>query len=650
MVVLNADAERYKAEGNALFQNKKYTEAVKKYKKATKIDPTNVKYWSNLAYCYDKLNDLEAFQISARKCVALDPTFVKGYYRLGKALNKVWEYDEALRTIQRGLELEATNPDLLQLYIHVNNVKSIQDSMQTELVEGPAADTTTTTNLPYLGGLRAGASATNQIPAESAYGRLKRRPLPPLSKKYKDLSRYDEELRPILQAFFQGSLRIEWSLTTLDGEHEVTSDGPNKLFLVHAYSVDPDNTTAPSTKSAAAPVIALRGYLTRKYGRDMYMCGVQTQQNFHSHRVLPDNERKDLEIVVIQRLLSHIGAQIDDAFLTTLVTNVAGECTKLRMFKDACYLHLIRTDVSVNNGTDDSGMNAVHYGEALESAKLYEDAAKVYVDIAHGRVFPPRSWLPAEQTHGFAGLAFKRAQDYVRAEREYVASIRAAQPTATSCQNLNADSQMNGNLKNMMIYYEIVHRAVMCGFRNDDVHKKMQKACHLLVGLLSNANFKGIGCTLFESASIYQGFIKPEYKTKKKAVRALIAAFTTPTIEAFHTTLFSYQRPYLRTMHMLDPNENMQALLADFLRDQEMKSKVWSREHTQSHGNMMEQVLLCSYCSAPSDSMMECPCKTVRYCGKTCQVSRTTIRLVCKSIEGMFVYLYCCEQWRILSD
>ena len=74
-----------KKEGNEHFKNQRYAEAVKKYKKAAKMDPTVAIYYSNMAVCYEKLGVYDDFKKASQKCVELDPTMVKGYYRLATA-------------------------------------------------------------------------------------------------------------------------------------------------------------------------------------------------------------------------------------------------------------------------------------------------------------------------------------------------------------------------------------------------------------------------------------------------------------------------------------------------------------------------------------------------------------------------------------
>ena len=87
---MNEEAEALKAEGNALVAKKDWRAAAKKYKKATDLDPSNPIYWSNLAAMYEKMGSLDEFKEAALRCVAADPSFIKGVYRLAKAHSLLW--------------------------------------------------------------------------------------------------------------------------------------------------------------------------------------------------------------------------------------------------------------------------------------------------------------------------------------------------------------------------------------------------------------------------------------------------------------------------------------------------------------------------------------------------------------------------------
>ena len=593
--MVNEEAEGYKAEGNALVGKKEYSKAVKKYSKAVKIDPTNVVYWSNMAFCYEKIEDLSAFKETAQKCVDIDPTFIKGYYRLAKAHTLLWDYDEAHAIIVRGLAVDPNNSDLLQLLRSVESTINYRKGFSKDTLKVP------TSNLQFLGGLNPGEKC--KIPKDSVYGRLTRSPLPPQSKKYKDLSQYSKHVRPVFEAFYNGELRIDWAL----------ENGAD--FLVHGF-----------VGTDIAPVISFRASMEIIFTQEaIFRTGITTEQNIKSHRLLTNDQKRDLSIVMVQRFLREKAALLkdcDERFLKHLVTNLAGECNQLGMYKIACDLHLTYTDVCLNRGLNTSAIAAVHFCEALESAKRYKDAADIYVEISDAKVFQRHPDCVETRSRGYAGLAYKRAMDYIGAEREYVGSLRAAGPNW----NLNPNLDSYGNLSNMMIFYEIAHRAVIHGLRVDEAHKKMQNACFLLVGLLSIAGFDGqqAGCTLFEEKRMYQDFLKPQYKSPKTAMRAVVAATMAPNIDEYHKLLFSYQPHNSISMQIMDPTANLEEKQTEFLEDQETRSKSSSRDHT-SHLNNMTELGMCTSCSKLSQDMKFCPCHKVKYCSTDCQASHWKI-------------------------
>ncbi|KAJ8429848.1 hypothetical protein Cgig2_011846 [Carnegiea gigantea] len=106
-----ADQEREK--GNEFFKEQKYPEAVRHYTEAIKRNPKDPRAYSNRAACYTKLGALPEALKDAKKCIELDPTFVKGYTRKGAAQFLMKEHDKALETYQEGLKHDPNNQELL---------------------------------------------------------------------------------------------------------------------------------------------------------------------------------------------------------------------------------------------------------------------------------------------------------------------------------------------------------------------------------------------------------------------------------------------------------------------------------------------------------------------------------------------------------
>ncbi|GFR40723.1 hypothetical protein Agub_g1331 [Astrephomene gubernaculifera] len=110
-----AEAEREK--GNTAFKEQRYPEAVQAYQEALKrgppaVNPEAYKLYSNLAACYTKLGAYPEGVKAADKCIELKPDFAKGYSRKGTLQYFMKEYDKAIETYQKGLELEPDNQEL----------------------------------------------------------------------------------------------------------------------------------------------------------------------------------------------------------------------------------------------------------------------------------------------------------------------------------------------------------------------------------------------------------------------------------------------------------------------------------------------------------------------------------------------------------
>jgi tetratricopeptide (TPR) repeat protein len=111
----NAQAEAFKAKGNEFFKGGKYKEAIEKYKEATAIDSDQPSYWSNMAACYEKLSQYDEMADAARSCIKADKNFVKGYFRLAVAYKNLNDLPNCIKTLESGLAIEASNPDLKKM-------------------------------------------------------------------------------------------------------------------------------------------------------------------------------------------------------------------------------------------------------------------------------------------------------------------------------------------------------------------------------------------------------------------------------------------------------------------------------------------------------------------------------------------------------
>lgn len=80
---MKSAAEAYKQSGNAQVLQKDYASAIRSYKFAAILDPTNPIYYSNRAAAHAHLGDHVKAVENAKRAVQADPSYVKAHYRLG---------------------------------------------------------------------------------------------------------------------------------------------------------------------------------------------------------------------------------------------------------------------------------------------------------------------------------------------------------------------------------------------------------------------------------------------------------------------------------------------------------------------------------------------------------------------------------------
>lgn len=119
----NAQAEALKTEGNNFFKSGQYANAISKYDAAYSVDSTVPAYQSNAAACWEKLGNYEEMEKAARKCIAADKTFVKGYFRLATALKHLNDLNGCIKALESGLGFQSNNADLKKMKKEVTELQ-----------------------------------------------------------------------------------------------------------------------------------------------------------------------------------------------------------------------------------------------------------------------------------------------------------------------------------------------------------------------------------------------------------------------------------------------------------------------------------------------------------------------------------------------
>ncbi|KAJ1617894.1 hypothetical protein T492DRAFT_604965, partial [Pavlovales sp. CCMP2436] len=71
-------------QGNAAFRRSLFVEAVELFSRALAAQPEDERVWSNRCAAYLRLEQLDAAEADARRCVELAPRWHKGHFRVGR--------------------------------------------------------------------------------------------------------------------------------------------------------------------------------------------------------------------------------------------------------------------------------------------------------------------------------------------------------------------------------------------------------------------------------------------------------------------------------------------------------------------------------------------------------------------------------------
>ncbi|AAZ11407.1 stress-induced protein sti1, putative [Trypanosoma equiperdum] len=106
-----AIAQEKKDEGNSLFKQDKFPEAVAAYTESIKRNPMEHTTYSNRAAAYLKLGAYNEALADAEKCIEIKPDFVKAHARRGHAFFWTKQYNKAMQAYDEGLKYDKENAE-----------------------------------------------------------------------------------------------------------------------------------------------------------------------------------------------------------------------------------------------------------------------------------------------------------------------------------------------------------------------------------------------------------------------------------------------------------------------------------------------------------------------------------------------------------
>lgn len=102
-------ADELKAEGNRLILAKDYAGAIDAYTKAIDLAKDNALYYGNRAAAFSQNGEHQKAVDDAKHAVEIDPSYSKGYSRMGLAYFGLEKYQDAVDAYEKGLALDPEN-------------------------------------------------------------------------------------------------------------------------------------------------------------------------------------------------------------------------------------------------------------------------------------------------------------------------------------------------------------------------------------------------------------------------------------------------------------------------------------------------------------------------------------------------------------
>lgn len=116
--------DTFKTKGNEAFKANNYKEAIDWYTKAIAVDPyceAAGALYSNRAASWQYLHSYSKALEDANLCIKVRPTWLKGYYRKGMALQSLGSFEQARKAYEEVLRIEEGNEEVMEKLREIEN-------------------------------------------------------------------------------------------------------------------------------------------------------------------------------------------------------------------------------------------------------------------------------------------------------------------------------------------------------------------------------------------------------------------------------------------------------------------------------------------------------------------------------------------------
>lgn len=125
-----AESEKIKDDGNKLFKEKKYNEALEKYSRAISMRPTYPVFYGNRSACYMMLSQFPQALQDAKYSVQLDDKFLKGYSRILKCSIAIGDLVSARQAAEKYKEIDPKSTTILEEVSTLAKLTTQQDAFE----------------------------------------------------------------------------------------------------------------------------------------------------------------------------------------------------------------------------------------------------------------------------------------------------------------------------------------------------------------------------------------------------------------------------------------------------------------------------------------------------------------------------------------